>query len=690
MDSPIRILLKTQISNLTGNEFQDFIDQLFLSHYGSEKYHPTRHTRDQGCDGIVNNDTVVACYGYDNADKTAILKKVQDDFLKYSNTWHGDFPLWLFIINKDVPAYLIKEVSGLQPNSFPKGIKQLIEIIETGLSPSRRHYIYDYLNIPKALYKFLPQEFWSFVETVEPRAFSVNKGDNALKKKFHSIVPLTWDHIIYGADTQRDLYTGLIKALTKHGDGTPRFIAITGEPLAGKSTLMRRIGYDLATEPRSRTVLHVYKGRNAPIIWDNLEKYYEIENKKTFILVDDIFENDNAFTAMLRFFSKNVDEQPDVTILGTAVSNDRLKRRLNDIKRIGLKSHSENLELTDNEKHQILTNLDIDELSIDSRAHEKLFANNKFYSFMMHATLLSQGKDNPIIECGVYSESVEEWRLLDLKRHQPRLFEAFKYVCFSHKHKLSFPISLLKEVEKRSFRDILDLRGRQDWLFDITNQYSDSQTVESAHWYLADIYWDVYVQHVSAQILVAEMLSSVSTGNYREALYILHLFRVLIENQTNLDLKSILTEHIVEIKQQYTTLGVDAMCIWGRIYNSLQMDQEEADCWNIAKAKTPVNVADLRVLIPLIEKEDPERALRLFQEWLQKKPENGTLQVAYFEFLSNNAEHFAKEIETEINQDNKLMENIGDFWDSTQSYIKFILNHSPGHGKFMLDFNLLM
>ncbi|MEW6087117.1 MAG: hypothetical protein AB1498_02285, partial [bacterium] len=80
---------------------------------------------------------------------------------------------------------------------------------------------------------------------------------------------------------------------------TAKFICIYGQPLSGKSTLMRRVGYDLASE--FKMVLYVYKGNNRPEIWDNLIKFCEIVNEEIFLLIDDIFENDIAFSSMMHF-----------------------------------------------------------------------------------------------------------------------------------------------------------------------------------------------------------------------------------------------------------------------------------------------------------------------------------------------------------------------------------------------------
>ncbi|MEW6087116.1 MAG: hypothetical protein AB1498_02280, partial [bacterium] len=263
------------------------------------------------------------------------------------------------------------------------------------------------------------------------------------------------------------------------------------------------------------------------------------------------------------------------------------------------------------------------------------------------------------------------------KSNQPRLYEAFKYVCFTHRYKLLIPASLIQRVERSKFSDILRLRGRNDWIFETTSKYSTVSLLESAHWYLAQTYWDSYEQFESPQLLINEMLFTASPGNYPESLFILHLFRVVLENISAIDLRSILLEHSKKIRNLQKKLGVDSMCIFSRVYKALEMKEQEVDCLNEAKNREPVNVADLRVLIPLIENEDPKRALTLFQNWLEKEPKNGTLRVAYLEFLSRQANVFTKEIQEEIEHYKEWIDNAGDLWDSTQAFIKFLINHSP-------------
>lgn len=47
--------IKTQISSLTDNNFQNFIDELYSKLYGSE-YLSIKQKRDKGCDGIIINE----------------------------------------------------------------------------------------------------------------------------------------------------------------------------------------------------------------------------------------------------------------------------------------------------------------------------------------------------------------------------------------------------------------------------------------------------------------------------------------------------------------------------------------------------------------------------------------------------------------------------------------------------------
>jgi hypothetical protein len=74
--------IKTAVQSLSGNEFQNFIDCFYLIIYRSG-FQPVKQKRDKGCDGIINNEIVIAVYAPENYDTRAFERKYRDDFDKY-------------------------------------------------------------------------------------------------------------------------------------------------------------------------------------------------------------------------------------------------------------------------------------------------------------------------------------------------------------------------------------------------------------------------------------------------------------------------------------------------------------------------------------------------------------------------------------------------------------------------------
>lgn len=93
MDVVLKEHLKAHISRLSGENFQNFTDFLFTKKYGSS-FRVLRHHRDMGCDGIINNKTVIAVYGPENGRNTLSSFKIKfsTDLQKYRENWSKVYP----------------------------------------------------------------------------------------------------------------------------------------------------------------------------------------------------------------------------------------------------------------------------------------------------------------------------------------------------------------------------------------------------------------------------------------------------------------------------------------------------------------------------------------------------------------------------------------------------------------------
>ncbi|MCW5115583.1 hypothetical protein B7L17_002055 [Burkholderia cenocepacia] len=94
--------LRTQIANLQGFDFQDFVtDMLFVIH-GAKNFTNLRPVRDGGCDGLITSEgTAVACYAPGTETFSKWKKKVAGDYALYKKRWAPEFPDWRFFINHE-------------------------------------------------------------------------------------------------------------------------------------------------------------------------------------------------------------------------------------------------------------------------------------------------------------------------------------------------------------------------------------------------------------------------------------------------------------------------------------------------------------------------------------------------------------------------------------------------------------
>jgi hypothetical protein len=137
--------IKLQIEGLKGLDFHLFMDELFIKKYGIN-YTPIKQKRDRGCDGILNNDTILAIYAPEQHDLKKFKKKTKDDYESYKINLSQKYPKWAVIYNGEWTTRMIDFIIELRKDSITIGIKQILEIIK-GFPWSKLKEIAGYLKV---------------------------------------------------------------------------------------------------------------------------------------------------------------------------------------------------------------------------------------------------------------------------------------------------------------------------------------------------------------------------------------------------------------------------------------------------------------------------------------------------------------------------------------------------------------
>ncbi|WP_281986899.1 hypothetical protein [Aquimarina aggregata] len=154
MEQLLKNAFKVQIEAKQGSNFEEFIDELFLLKYGAENYIPIRGTRDKGNDGtILTEKKILACYAPKKYNKSDFTFKVlgsdkkEGDFPKYVNNWKEQFCNWEMLVNHEVSPDQLSLIEELEGNTFIKGIKQILYIIENDFTNNQRRKLATFLGI---------------------------------------------------------------------------------------------------------------------------------------------------------------------------------------------------------------------------------------------------------------------------------------------------------------------------------------------------------------------------------------------------------------------------------------------------------------------------------------------------------------------------------------------------------------
>jgi len=152
MEKTLEYQIRTSICSLSGDNFQAFICKLFHIAYADD-FQQTRRTKDMGCDGFLNRNTVIAVYGPEKIDSGRFTEKVKADYKKYCDNWKNNYPNWLFVINCEASSEMSNAVFSLGQNARLIELNGIMALID-GLTHGKKCKVMNALQIPEQYYVY--------------------------------------------------------------------------------------------------------------------------------------------------------------------------------------------------------------------------------------------------------------------------------------------------------------------------------------------------------------------------------------------------------------------------------------------------------------------------------------------------------------------------------------------------------
>jgi hypothetical protein len=143
-------IIEQKIRLLLENEFQKFIDYLFLIKYDTN-FVPIKQKRDKGSDGFLNNDTVLALYSPETQSLPKFKKKIGDDYDKYTKNFAQQYKKWMVICNGEITTSMQEYAIGLKKDTIFTNIKGVVILIMS-LSWTNKRKIAEFLDVDERYY----------------------------------------------------------------------------------------------------------------------------------------------------------------------------------------------------------------------------------------------------------------------------------------------------------------------------------------------------------------------------------------------------------------------------------------------------------------------------------------------------------------------------------------------------------
>ena len=128
MNPVLKHQFRTAIDSKKEDNFQILVNELFIKKYGNA-FSPVKQKRDKGCDGILNNKTILAAYAPEKAILRNFKKKAGDDFEKYKSNWQR-YSEWQYVYNGEYTSEMRNHLQSLKQDVITTDINGLLDMIE--------------------------------------------------------------------------------------------------------------------------------------------------------------------------------------------------------------------------------------------------------------------------------------------------------------------------------------------------------------------------------------------------------------------------------------------------------------------------------------------------------------------------------------------------------------------------------
>ncbi|MCK4357068.1 ATP-binding protein, partial [Candidatus Bipolaricaulota bacterium] len=407
---------------------------------------------------------------------------------------------------------------------------------------------------------------------------------------YEGVVRLSWGIIAACADIKRDKQEDLVKLLrSKYQTGKLSIVCVTGEPGAGKSTLAWRTAAKLYKEDRSLVLW--MKKRNDAEMWLRLEETAGLAQRKCYVLVDDLFHDDEVLQAV-----SQIDPLLPLTILATSGQH--------EFRHCGLTCELLEFPLglpTKHEKRGMLEKLGkrMEDLTPDQR--KRLDNATQFRVLMAE---LTTGKG--------HIEAIQE-TVRQLCSQDPIAYDAYLYICFATQ---SIPETTLEQIRPGELYKVIERASVRGFIYrDVVN----STRLNAGHPTRAAAAFAVY--HRSAQQVLLKIVGRIDQTCRDSRYFVAFLvLKVLAADRSDLDsVLSELAQPLLGISNNAKLISEGLM--WCKCFQNLGMSEAVEGIERRLPSMSPVSNNECRKLLRVCRKRGREKdALPAIAKFVYQNP----------------------------------------------------------------------